>query len=82
MWFKLALKDKQQNKDGYVAPPVDLIKYEGLEGVALTPLRPSGSADIAGDRLDVVTEGGFIPQGSRIVVSKVEGLRVVVKSIS
>jgi membrane-bound serine protease (ClpP class) len=81
MWYRLTVQYKQQNKDGYVAPPQDLGKYTGMEGIAITPLRPSGTADIAGERLDVVTEGDFIPTGARVVVSKVEGLRVIVRSL-
>ena len=81
MWYKLTVQYKQQNKDGYVAPSQDLGKYTGMEGVALTPLRPAGAAEIAGERLDVVTEGDFIPVGAKVIVSKVEGLRVVVRTL-
>jgi membrane-bound serine protease (ClpP class) len=81
MWFKLTLKNKQDKNEGYVASPPELSLYAGKEGVALTPLRPSGAADIEGHRLDVVTEGEFIPPGTRVKVIKVEGTRVLVKGI-
>ena len=81
MWNKLTLSDKQQNMEGYVAPDRELIKYTGMEGIALTPLRPAGSAEISGDRIDVVTDGEFIAKGAKVVVNKVEGLRVIVKAI-
>ncbi len=51
----------------------------GLEGVALTALRPSGNAEIEGRRVDVMTEGAFVAKGTRVVVMRVEGLRVLVK---
>lgn len=79
MWYKLTLSSKQDNQAGYVAPAPQLSLFSGKEGIALTPLRPAGSADIDGRRLDVVTEGEFIPAGTRVKVSKVEGTRVVVK---
>jgi membrane-bound serine protease (ClpP class) len=50
-------------------------------GEALTPLRPSGTAVINGQRVDVVTEGDLIARHTRIKVVAVEGMRVVVRSL-
>ena len=50
----------------------------GSFGVTLTPLRPSGAADLDGRRVDVVTDGVFIDAGQRIKVVSVEGARVLV----
>lgn len=77
-WFKLTLQNRQQKEEGYVAPPEQGI-FTGKEGFALTPLRPAGTAEVEGHRLDVVTGGEFIAPNSRVVVVKVEGTRVVVK---
>lgn len=49
-------------------------------GVAKTPLRPSGAAEINGERVDVVTEGSLIEPGTPLKVVAVEGLRVVVRA--
>ncbi len=51
-------------------------------GSALTPLRPSGTALINGHRVDVVSEGGMIDRHTPIKVVAVEGMRVVVRSLS
>lgn len=48
-------------------------------GTALTQLRPSGSANINGRRVDVVTEGGLIERGTAVKVVAVEGSRIVVR---
>lgn len=48
-------------------------------GTAFTHLRPSGTALINGQRVDVVTEGPFIERGTPVKVVAVEGLRVVVR---
>ncbi|NQU43084.1 hypothetical protein HQ520_07350 [bacterium] len=45
----------------------------GVEGTALTDLRPSGMALIDNRRVDVVTEGGYISAGSRVRVIEVHG---------
>jgi len=51
----------------------------GEVGVALTPLRPSGTAQILGRRVDVVVESGFVEAGETVSVIFQEGLRVVVR---
>jgi membrane-bound serine protease (ClpP class) len=51
----------------------------GREGVALSDLRPAGVARFDEERVDVVSEGDFIPAGSTIRVLRVEGMRVTVR---
>jgi len=51
-----------------------------LSGVAKTTLRPSGTAVINGENVDVVTEGSLIEPGTPLRVVAVEGLRVVVRA--
>ncbi len=53
----------------------------GLEGVAITPLRPSGIARLRDRRYDVVTEGEMIDKGVPVVVIDVTGNRVVVRKV-
>jgi membrane-bound ClpP family serine protease len=57
----------------------DLSYFIGSEGIALTVLRPSGTADFNGVRLDVVSEGEFIQKGAAVIIDKIEGHRIVVK---
>lgn len=52
----------------------------GQRGMALTTLRPSGTALIGGRRVDVVTEGSMIERGMPVKVVAAEGLRVVVRA--
>ncbi|HYC79040.1 MAG TPA: NfeD family protein [Planctomycetota bacterium] len=51
----------------------------GVRGLAETDLRPSGVARLRERRVDVVADGDYVPRGSRVVVTAVEGMRVVVK---
>ena len=44
------------------APAADLV---GQDGVAVTDLRPAGTAQIGQERVDVVTEGEYVAQGTR-----------------
>ncbi len=59
----------------------DYSEYLGKKGVAETQLRPSGIAEIRGERLNVVSEGGMIEKGVPIKVIDVEGYRIVVASV-
>jgi membrane-bound serine protease (ClpP class) len=54
----------------------------GMEGEALTELRPSGTARIANRRLSVVTRGEFVARHSPIRVVTVEGNRIVVRRVA
>jgi membrane-bound serine protease (ClpP class) len=50
----------------------------GQSGIAHTSLRPSGTAIINDQRIDVVTQGELIEKGQTVKVVEVEGNRVVV----
>ena len=59
----------------------ELVELAGKQGVAVTNLRPSGSAEIDGERYDVVTESEFIEPGTAVRVIEVEGFRIVVEAL-
>nr|WP_166001607.1 nodulation protein NfeD [Bacillus sp. Cs-700] len=76
---KIILSDSTKTELGYVSNATrnELI---GVEGKAVTPLRPSGIADFGDERMDVVTEGGFLPAGTEVKIVKTNGSRVVVRA--
>lgn len=53
----------------------------GVEGTARSRLRPSGVAEIAGRRVDVLTRGEMIEAGTRIKVLEARGNRIVVRAV-
>jgi len=63
-------------------PALPVAELVGQRGVAVTPLRPAGTAMFGKRRLDVVTEATFVPQGATVEVAAVEGSRVVVRQVS
>lgn len=63
---------------GWVSAPASDHQWLGRRGAASSPLRPAGIATIDGTRLDVVSDGGFIEAGAPIVVTRVDGNRIVV----
>ena len=59
----------------------DMQVFVGHEGKTLSVLRPSGIGDFDGVRLNVVTEGEFIENGTPIRIVRVEGGKIVVKAM-
>ena len=53
----------------------------GLEGECVTALRPVGTGDFGGRRLDIVSEGGFIQKGAKVRITAIDGVRIIVKEI-
>jgi membrane-bound serine protease (ClpP class) len=64
---------------GYVSTPDGDNRLPGRSGVALSPLRPAGIAEVDGVRVDVVSDGDFIDAGTPIEVTRVQGNRVIVQ---
>ncbi|MRX71312.1 nodulation protein NfeD [Bacillus lacus] len=77
---RIVLRDRTDTKSGYISSKTRS-ELMGKSGVALTTLRPSGTALIDDERLDVVTEGGYILKGQELKIVKVEGSRIIVREI-
>ena len=78
LWNKLVLHDRSRSVRGYVsAEPRDGLL--GLDGIAVTDLRPAGTVKIRERPVDVVTEGAFLSRGTPVTVVEVQGGRVVVR---
>ena len=72
--------DENMNADlGYATAPDTDRSWLGRTGTAVSALRPAGIAEIAGTRLDVVSDGGFIDALAVIEVTRVDGNRIVVR---
>ena len=51
----------------------------GMEGVAVTSLRPAGQIEIDGARLNAATDGTFIERGTPVLVTGMEGDHYVIR---
>lgn len=77
---KLILSEKLNKEAGYVGRS-EPESFLDKEGTAITMLRPSGIIDVDGKRLDVVTNGEFLPKGTKVKVVKIEGMRIIVAKL-
>ena len=78
---RLVLVPDLATSAGYVSAEtaLDLL---GKQGTALTTLRPAGTADVGGERVDVVSEGPMIASGATVEVIRSRGSLVVVREVS
>ncbi|MDF2590302.1 MAG: hypothetical protein K0S41_4145 [Anaerocolumna sp.] len=77
----IILKDEQNKEKGYISSS-DLKYLQGKEGIALTDLRPTGTGNFDGITLDVISEGNYITKGTKLIIYKVEGSKLIVKAES
>jgi membrane-bound serine protease (ClpP class) len=80
LFNKIILKDATDTERGYVS---NVNRYEllGRMAVSMTPLRPSGTIMLDGERIDAVTEGGYVDANKVVKIIKVEGSRTVVREV-
>jgi membrane-bound serine protease (ClpP class) len=73
------LRDAQPSDAGFISAPVrqDLI---GKTGVALSELRPIGTAEFDDERVDVTTDGEYIDKGTPVKVVRADNMKVVVRA--
>ena len=81
MGKRLTLSNSQTQEEGFSSQDVHERDTLGKTGIALTNLRPAGSARIDGAKCDVMTEGEMIAKGAAVEVRRVEGNRIVVKEL-
>ena len=70
----LVLKDTETAADG--TKPDHWI---GMEGVAVTALRPAGQIEIEGTRQNAASTGDFIERGAPVLVTGMEGDHYVIR---
>ena len=80
LWKKIVLSDASTTDRGYVSTRTQA-ELIGRTGVVLTELRPSGTVQLDGVPVDVVSEGAFLPKGTVVRVTAVQGSRVVVRRV-
>jgi membrane-bound serine protease (ClpP class) len=77
-------EEAKDNPQVGAPPPWGQNRYADLlhkEGVVVAALRPSGTAEIEGRRVSVISDGQVISDGARVRVVSVEGNRVVVEAV-
>ena len=77
----MILNATESAEEGYVAAE-DAQVFLDKEGVALTTLRPTGVAEFDGVRLNVLSDGEYVPPETHVKVVRVEGSRLFVRPVN
>jgi len=81
-WRKFVLSTEQKKELGYTVGTKDLKRLNGKEGIAITPLRPSGIVEVNGKKLNALTRGEYVDSNSKIKIISVEGNKIVVEAVN
>ncbi|MBR2719628.1 MAG: hypothetical protein IKB78_10085 [Clostridia bacterium] len=77
---KLVLNETESNEAGYRSAE-DMQVFLNKEGITTTVLRPAGMAEFDDVKLNVVSDGEFIQSGTKVRIVRVEGSRIVVRTV-
>ena len=80
-WRKFILSTEQKKELGYTVGTKDLKLLSGKEGIAITPLRPSGIVEVNGKKLNALTRGEYVDSNTKIKIISVEGNKIVIEAV-
>jgi len=75
----VTLRKTLSRKEGVSSQSSELESYVGMQGKAITNLRPAGIAAINEKRVDVVSRGEYIEKEAAIRVTAVTGNQIIVR---
>lgn len=81
MFPNLALHSELSGEDGFVGVDLNIKSKVGMNGVAITVLRPSGKVQIDNEWFDAMAEYGYIEKGEKVKVVKDEAGQLYVVKI-
>ena len=76
-----ALVLKEEEAPHVEAAAEKLLAYKGREGVAVSALRPGGTVEVDGARMNAASQGDLVEKGTRVRVLGAEGDHVIVQPL-
>ena len=80
LFKSIVLTNETKREKGYISSYIDE-ELISKKGITVSELRPSGFVDIDGQRLDVLSDEGYISKGIEVIVVKIEGSKIFVRRI-
>ncbi|WEG14257.1 NfeD family protein [Pullulanibacillus sp. KACC 23026] len=81
-WRRLALFDQSTSEAGYNSLNEETKLLIGKTGLTVSVLRPVGTIEIDGERYSAMTNGEWVQSGIEVLVTDVDGTKIVVKPLS
>lgn len=79
MWTKITLVDQLSSEMGYNSMQESYQQLVGLQGEAMTDMRPVGTIQINGEDYSAISNGQWVSKKDRVTVVSVDGTRILVK---
>jgi len=77
----VTLSPPERQQGDAIPDTSELKELLGKVGIVLTPLRPVGMCDFAGQRLECVAESGYVEKDKKVKVINVESTQLTVRTI-
>ena len=77
----VTLSPPERQQGDAVPDTSELKEMLGKVGMVLTPLRPVGMCDFAGQRVECVAESGYVEKDKKVKVINVESTQLTVRTI-
>jgi membrane-bound serine protease (ClpP class) len=78
---RLAPKENLSSRKGFSVKEHSLQHLVGATGKTITDLRPAGKATFENARYEVISEGDFVASGTNVIVLRIQGNYLVVKTV-
>lgn len=82
LFNQMVLHPPSEEEAAAISDSESLTHFEDMVGMAgrtTTPLVPSGKARFGEELYDVISDGDFVPPGAEIIVTAVQGNRIIVR---
>ena len=77
----VTLTPPQRQRGDAIADSLEVSNLNGAMGKVLTPLRPVGTCDFSGRRVECVAESGYVDKGKTVKVVGLQGAQPTVRVI-
>lgn len=77
----VTLVPPQRQRGDAIADASELKELLGAVGVVLTPLRPVGTCDFSGRRVECVAESGYVDKNKKVKVIRVQSTQLTVREV-
>lgn len=78
----VTLAPPRRERGDAIADTSELKELLGVEGTVITPLRPVGTCDFSGRRVECVAESGYVDKGKKVKVIRVQSTQLTVREMA
>lgn len=77
----VTLTPPERDAGDAIPDTAELKEMLGKEGLVITPLRPVGTCDFSGQRVECVAESGYVDKGKTVKVINVQSTQLTVRPV-